>query len=132
MLRLLARIRESFPDAFVEGYQALAPAMLVATEDQHVVTMAVRAGAQILVTYNRKHFPAAALAPYGIDVQGPDEFLHNLYLQAPLTMVQVVRDQAGLLKNPPKTPAEILDALEATHVTRFAQAIRSHLSSEQA
>ncbi len=130
MLHLMAEIRKSFPDAFVEGYQSLTPVMPVNPKDRHVAAMAVRAGAQVLVTYNRKHFPSTALAPYGIEVQSPDEFLYNLYLRTPLAMAQVVRDQAALLRNPPKTPHEILDDLEVTHIKRFARVIRSHLSQE--
>ena len=128
MARLLSAIKKSFPDAFVDGYQSLIPCMDVALEDRHVAAMAVRAGAQVLVTYNRKHLPSAALASYGIDVQSPDEFLYNLYLHSPLTMVEAVRDQVTALTNPPKTLGEILDAFDVVHVRRFAPAIRTHLS----
>lgn len=130
MLHLMVEIRKSFPDAFVEGYQSLPPIMPVDPKDRHVAAMAVRAGAHVLVTYNRKHFPLTALATYGIDVQSPDEFLYNLYLRTPLTLVRVVHEQAALLRNPPKTPHEILDDLEATHIKRFARAIRGHLTEE--
>jgi len=33
------------------------------------------AGADVIVTYNLHDFPDAALAPYGIDAQHPDEFV---------------------------------------------------------
>lgn len=124
---LMDEIRGAFPDAFVDKYQGLIPVMPVNKKDQHVVAMAVRAGAQVLVTYNVKHFPAEDLVPYGIEVQKPDDFLHNLYLRTPLTMVDVIRTQASLLNNPPKTPDEILDDFERVHVKRFARAIRTHL-----
>jgi hypothetical protein len=85
---------------------------------------------QLLVTYNRRHFPAASLAPYGIDVQHPDEFLNKLYARTPQEMVQLIHMLAGMLSKTPKPPHDILDAFEQIHITRFAQAIRSHLTWE--
>lgn len=126
--RLMAAIRRSFPSAFVTGYESLIPAMQVDPKDRHVAAMAVRASAQVLVTFNLKHFSAAALAPYGIAVQHPDTFLYNLYLRTPSLLVEIVRAQAADLVNPPMTTHALLDALEQTHIRRFAHAIRSHLS----
>lgn len=122
-------VRKAFQDAFVDGYHPLIPSMPVDIDpkDRHVAAMAVRAGAQVLVTYNAKHFPAAQLAPYGVNVQKPDDFLHDLYLRTPLAMVEVIRTQSSLLENPPKTPDEILKDLEKVHIRRFAHAIRSHI-----
>jgi len=127
MQHLMAEVRRSFPDAFIDGYQPLIPAMPVHEKDRHVAAMAVRAGAQVLVTYNVRHFPAARLAPYDIEVQTPDDFLHNPYLRTPRTMVGVIRKQSSLLTNPPKTPHAILNDLDKVHVRRFAAAIRAHL-----
>lgn len=124
---LMDQVRGAFSDAFVEGYQPLTPNMPVNKKDRHVVAMAVRSGAQVLVTYNVKHFPAADLAPYNIEVQKPDDFLYNLYLRTPLRMVDIIRDQASLLNNPPKTPDEILDDFKDVRIRRFARAIRAHL-----
>ncbi len=128
MRHLMTEIRSSFPDAFITGYKPLEPAMLVNPKDQHVAAMAVRAGAQVLVTYNLKHFPGAVLEPYGIEVQHPDAFLMNLFERTPTTMVDVVRDQAARLQHPPKTPQALVDDLEQTQrIKRFARAIRPHL-----
>jgi predicted nucleic acid-binding protein len=126
---LMDELRKAFKDAFVDGYHPLIPSMPIEidTKDRHVAAMAVRAGAQVLVTYNTKHFPAAQLALYGIKVQKPDDFLHDLYLRVPLAMVEVIRTQSSLLENPPKTPHEILNDLEKVHVRRFVHAIRTHI-----
>lgn len=126
--RLMNAVRRSFPDAFVDGYQPLESDMPVNAKDRHVAAMAVHAQAQILVIYNLKHFPSDGLALYGIDVQHPDAFLHDLYLRTPLSMVDVVRAQAASLTNPAKTPRDILDDLNKVRIRRFAHAIRARLS----
>lgn len=45
-------------------------------KDRHVVAAAVKAGAQIIVTSNKRDFYDL---PSGIEVQTPDEFLSNLF-----------------------------------------------------
>jgi predicted nucleic acid-binding protein len=74
-----SEIRKHFPEAWVEGYEGLVSAMTNQPKDRHVLAAAVRARAEIIVTYNRRDFPAATLAPYSISVQGPSTFLKNLY-----------------------------------------------------
>jgi hypothetical protein len=44
-------------------------------KDRHVVAAAIRCVAQVIVTYNRRHFPQAAVEPWGVEVQGPTTFL---------------------------------------------------------
>jgi len=52
----------------------LDPAKLDRTDDRHVLAAAIRAGAQVIVTDNLKHFPAAALDPFGISAKGRTTF----------------------------------------------------------
>jgi predicted nucleic acid-binding protein len=66
-----AEIRRHFPEAWVKGYKPLIPAMTNSDKDRHVLAAAVRANAQVIVTYNAKDFPAASVAPFAIKVQGP-------------------------------------------------------------
>ena len=71
-------MRKYFPEAWVEGYEALIPAMTNHEKDRHVVACAVRRGASAIVTYNKADFPMASLEPYGIDRYGPSAFLRSL------------------------------------------------------
>src|SRR6478735_919501 len=57
----------------------LDPAKLDRTDDRHVLAAAIRAGAQVIVTDNLKHFPSAALDPFGISAKGSDDFLVDQY-----------------------------------------------------
>ena len=55
---LVGEIRRAFPEALVEGYEQLTPAMTNFEDDRHVLAAAVRGGAQVVVTWNLKHFPS--------------------------------------------------------------------------
>lgn len=72
---LVDELRSYFEDAWVEGYEALIPSMANHPKDRHVLAAAVRCGADVIVTFNLKHFPEEALEPWGIEAQSPDEFL---------------------------------------------------------
>lgn len=63
---LLEQLEIHFPDCWVEGYKQLIPAMNNHPKDRHVLAAAVRTGAQTIVTFNTKDFPAEALSPWNI------------------------------------------------------------------
>lgn len=113
----LKRTRElmvqAVPGCLVEGSESLIDGLaLPDPDDRHVLATAIAAGAQVIVTWNVKDFPAGALAAHGIEAQDPDEFInHLLGLSTPLIYKAVV-EQAADLKNPPMTLAQVLDKLE--------------------
>lgn len=72
-------IRRHFPEAWVEGYESLIEAMTNAPGDRHVLAAAVRSRSELIVTYNRRHFPPEALRAWEIEAQGPSGFLRGLY-----------------------------------------------------
>jgi len=116
-----SEIRRHFPDAWVEGYQKLVPSMTNNQKDRHVLAAAVRANAEIIVTYNVKDFPHAALAPYSITVQGPSTFLISLYHLDPNTVIQTLEEQAAAIN---KRVEYVLDRLRV-NAPHFVDFIRS-------
>jgi hypothetical protein len=52
----------------------------------HVLAVAIRSNASVIVTFNQTDFPATTLEPLGIEAQHPDEFAE--YLFDLLTMVR--------------------------------------------
>jgi predicted nucleic acid-binding protein len=98
------------PDCLVRGYEPLVPGLqLPDADDRHVLAAAICSQAGAIVTYNIRDFPPEALAPYGIEVQHPDEFVRHLYDLAPGVVCQVVRELRADLKNPTMTAREVLD-----------------------
>jgi predicted nucleic acid-binding protein len=63
----------------VEGLEPLAQAMTSDPGDRHVLAAAVRANADLIATYNRRHFPIDSVRPWNIEAQGPSTFLRGLY-----------------------------------------------------
>jgi PIN domain len=90
-------IRRHFPEAWVDGYEDLIPAMTNQERDRHVLAAAVRARAEVIVTYNAKDFPPSSLAPYSIVAQGPTTFLQNLYELDPAAVLNVLNKQAAAI-----------------------------------
>ena len=72
-------LRRHFPEAWVGDFEPIIDVMTNDPGDRHVLAAAVRSHSELVVTYNRRHFPAASLQPWEIDVQGPSTFLRGLY-----------------------------------------------------
>lgn len=73
--RRIAAMQTAFEDACVVGYAELVASMTNDAKDRHVLAAAVHTGAHAILTENVKHFPAASVEPYDIDVLTPDQFL---------------------------------------------------------
>jgi len=106
-------MNKAVPDCLVTGYSDLIPGLtLPDPDDRHVLAAAIRAGAGVIVTFNLKDFPPAALEIYGIEAQHPDEFVTDLLDLDPGKVCAAARAQRLGLKNPPKKIAEYLEGLE--------------------
>lgn len=110
----LQRTRElmdlAVPDCLVTGYEGLIENLnLPDPDDRHVLAAAIRCQAGVIVTYNLKDYPQAALASHGIEAQHPDDFISHLHDLAPAAVCAAVRGQREALKNPPCSVRELLD-----------------------
>ena len=121
---LMAAMRNAFPEALVRGYQSLITSMPNDEKDRHVAAVAVKAGAQVIVTSNLKDF---RVLPDGIEAQGPDGFLLDLLDLAPNDMLELLGRQAGALKRPPMSLDELLTGLGRT-VPVFESQVRQILA----
>jgi PIN domain len=99
-------------DCLVTGYEALISCLdLPDADDRHVLAAAIVGRCDVIVTQNLKHFPDAALAPYGIIAQHPDEFLCNHLNLSQGVFCSAVQKVRGRLQNPPYTIDEYFDIL---------------------
>jgi predicted nucleic acid-binding protein len=128
----LARTRtlmdEAVRDCLVTGYEELIDSLsLPDPDDRHVLAAAIRAGAEVIVTYNVADFPAAALAGFDIEAQHPDDFLAFLLDAAPGAVCAAVKRQRESLRNPPKSAEEMLTTLEGQGLIQAVARLRQFL-----
>ena len=120
-----ANMNAHVADALVTDFEELIPSLtLPDPDDRHVLAAAIRGQADIIVTKNLKHFPAAALTQYGIEAQHPDEFVVHLVDLAPDIVCEAVQRHRQSLRRPPKTVDEYLATLEQQELPRTVTALR--------
>jgi hypothetical protein len=120
--RLLAALRQYFPQAFVDdrGIE-LAPPWDV-LHDRHVLACALAGPAGTIVTYNLRDFPSHLLEPYNVRARHPDTLLSDILAQRPDEVRAILIAQgAGL--DPPRSLAQVLDRL-GRDAPRFAAEAR--------
>lgn len=122
-----SEIRRHFPEAWVDGYEDLIPVMTNHEKDRHVLAAAVRARAEVIVTYNVKDFRRDALAPYSISAQGPSTFLKNLYELDPMAVRKALKRQASAIRH---TLPELLTRLRL-NVPGFVDMLEKDLSIQE-
>lgn len=112
--RTVKLMNQAVPGALVTGHEPLISALeLPDPDDRHVLAAAIRAGAQLIVTFNLKDFPAEILAGFGIEAVHPDIFLEQQFeLNEGLVLRTAHRHRASLRK-PPLSNREYLDTLAA-------------------
>ena len=126
----IARTRQlmdaHIPDALVTGYEPLIAGLtLPDPNDRHVLAAAIHSGATIIVTKNLTDFPAAALAPHGIAAIHRDAFVRALFDTNPDAVVESARSLRADLKDPLRSPAEYIAALESQDMAATASALRT-------
>lgn len=123
--RRRAAMDTALPDACVSGYQRLIPALtLPDPDDRHVLAAAIRAKAQVIVTFNEKDFPAAELATFDISAQHPDVFLCHLIDLNPASVRARVQLMLAAWKQPPNTAEQLIGFLERCGLPETAAALR--------
>src|SRR6184192_1619909 len=76
LLRTRELMNSNVRDALVIGYEDLIEGLqLPDPDDRHVLAAAIRARADVIVTFNLADFPAARLQGYGIEAVHPDDFI---------------------------------------------------------
>jgi hypothetical protein len=102
-------MNERVLDCLIHDYEDLMKSIvLVDQHDVHVLAAAIKAQAQIIVTFNIKDFPREILKKFDIEAQHPDTFLrHQLDLKLSV-FLSSVRNIRQRLKKPPISASQYL------------------------
>lgn len=122
---LVAAMNTAVPDCMVENYEPLVGSLdLPDPTDRHVLAAAIAGHADAIVTFNLKDFPAEVLSKHGIEVQHPDDFVMNQLQLQELVALDAVKRMRARWKNPERTAAELIAALEQRGLPLTAEHLR--------
>ena len=117
-------------DARVTSYEPLIDGLVLPDlDDRHVLAGAIHGGASVIVTVNLRDYPAATLAPHGIEAPHPDVFVRSLIEDDADTVVAAIAEHRAALVNPPKSPDEYLAMLERHRITETVAALRNFVDA---
>ena len=120
-----AAMDAALPDACVTGFHPLIPALqLPDADDRHVLAAAIRAKAQVIVTFNERDFPEDVLAGFEITPQHPDTFLRHLVDLAPAMVRGRIERMLAAWSHPPTEPDTFIGHLERCGLPETAAALR--------
>ncbi len=119
-------MEEAFPDANVEGWEPLEPAMRNHPKDRHVAAAAAAVGAGIIVTSNIRDFRDL---PPGIVAMTPDDFLVSLLSKGADRLLEALVAQAAGYRRPTLSVAELMERLSGI-APEFAAKTLSILSTK--
>lgn len=89
-----------------------------------MVAAAIRARAQVIVTFNTKDFPTSVLDQWDIEAKHPDDFLLDQFHLDAIAMHQAVQSVADSWRNPPGTADDVLTRLERAGLPQTAACLR--------
>jgi hypothetical protein len=130
LVRTRDLMNRAVPDCIVHGYESLIEGLVLPdADDRHVVAAAIKAGAQVIVTFNLVDFPDAVLGLHDMEAKHPDDFVMNQLDLAPGLVCQAVVEQAAALKSPPRTVADLLGTLREQGLVQSVARLRGFFLS---
>ena len=120
----------AFPEAQIEGYEPLIESLeLPDPDDRHVLAAAIKDGAHIIVTENKKDFPQEVLSPFDIEIQSADEFLFSTYELYPSETEAAIKKMRKRHKAPAYTPGGLLTRLTGDGLVRLSTALKERIDT---
>lgn len=120
---LESQMRRAFPEACGSGFHGADQEVQLPDEgDRHVLALSVHYEADVIVTWNTKHFPKAVLADSGLEPIRPPSFLDRLWAMDQERVVRAAEAHRTSLVRDPLAPAAYLGALRTrAGLRRLAQ-----------
>ena len=118
----------AFADANVKGFKSLITELhLPDKDDRHVLAVAIKSEASIIVTFNKKDFPAKNVKPHSIEIRDPDEFVVSFLKSHLSKVIESFFRLVNALKKPPQTQDQVLTTLENCGLKESVAKIRKTL-----
>jgi len=118
----------ALPESNVKGYSRLIEGLALPDPgDRHVLAVAIRAKAQVIVTYNGRDFPAEVLDEFDLVAQHPDTFLRHLIDLSPNFVGARLRQMIAGFKRPPMSIDSYITLLERQSLPESAAVLRELL-----
>ncbi len=129
--RVAALMNSAISDCLISGFEPLEANLsaLPDPNDRHVLAAAIHCGAQEIVTFNLRDFPAEVLQVYGIRAVHPDVFVEHLLDLNTEAVCESIRRIRRRLINPPSTATEMLAKYESQGLAISASILRARINS---
>ena len=95
-------------------------------KDRQVVAAAIQCQAEVIMTYNLKHYPKESIQSLNMAAKTPDAYLVDLWGTNTEIVVQTLYQQGAQL-NLPRSIEQVVAVLEVCGCTMFAQLIKNRL-----
>lgn len=118
-----SELLRNFPNAMVEGHEALIANMPNEAKDRHVLAAAVHSNSPLVLTFNLRDFRPQDTLPLGVRATHPQQFLNLLFEEDAKAVLRKLEAQASERK---RSLSSLLDLLART-VPEFAANLRSRL-----
>jgi hypothetical protein len=119
-------MNEAVRDCLVSGYEPLIEGLkLPDPADRHVLAAAVKAGAQVIVTSNLKHFLAAELRQWDVEAKSPDDFVLDQVGIDGRAVAACVQQIADSRTRPAQDIEDVLSQLERDGLVESIAALRA-------
>ena len=127
---MLSLMHRNALQPMVTGYgPCIAGLRLPDADDRHVLAAAIASDADTIVTFNLKHFPAAALAEHGVEAVHPDAFLASQVTLQPGACAAVVRRLHARMTRPALSMNALLDRYRRNQLVHTADELEALLGT---
>lgn len=108
-------------DCCVSGYENLIEALtLPDPKDRHVLAAAIKCDADVIVTFNAKHFPMEVLNQYGIHTKHPDEFILDVEGIYQGALIEAAKNDFKHYQDPPLSVDDYIEGLRKANIPKTA------------
>lgn len=98
-------------------------------KDRHVVAVAIKSNADVIVTFNLKDFPEQELNKFNLIALHPDIFLEQLLINNTAKFINAIEQQIKMLKNPPISQKEFMRIWQKSKLPNTVNRLKGDFAS---